>query len=211
MALGADGFRGIMSIVNPNGHPVDVIDDAFGIHRLAVDAALAAGTGLILHDGEFNVSGISASVKDDNVLVGAGVNGGGLLVSGAYNNGFFEVQRWIRVNAAGQLVTAPVSAVAPPNRASLDIETVTVVAAGTPVNGPNVAIPNGFCVAVTFRETQALAPIGYIATSAARAIVATTRTNLLKGSTRKYYITNVNLLWFDSDTAGAVFDINVET
>jgi hypothetical protein len=206
MALGADGFREIVSLVDPNGIPVTVIAAGGGIYRLAVDAALAAGSGFSLRDGNYANSGISASIKDDNVAPGPNPNDGGLLISGVQDvaPGVFT-QRWLRVNALGQLTPAET-----PNRPAVFFGSTTVLFAGTPVQCTNAVVPDGLAAVVVFRESQAGNPVGYIANSMANCLVAGNRTELLKGSTRKFYITNTNLLWFDATVNGSIFDVIVE-
>lgn len=96
------------------------------------------------------------------------------------------------------------------NRAALTFRTVPIAAAGTPQQGPDVSIPNGFAVVVVFRVTQAGAPNGFVANSLANTAVAASRTEMLKGDTRRFFVTNMNLLFFDSDTTDAVFELFVE-
>lgn len=97
------------------------------------------------------------------------------------------------------------------NRAAVTFRTVTVAVPGTPVQGPALAVPDGFAVGVKFRSTQvAVSPHGYVGNSAANVIVATTRAEMNKGEGWAFKITNMNLLWFDSDTAGAVFELVAE-
>lgn len=107
-------------------------------------------------------------------------------------------------------VSGAVSSVPTPNRAAWTARTVTVLTAATPVQGPNVAIPDGFSVAVIFRATQAGTPKGYMANSSANTAILASRTEMNKGDVRRLFVTNLNLLFFDTDTSGSIFDLVVE-
>jgi hypothetical protein len=117
------------------------------------------------------------------------------------------VQRHIRVNAAGELI---VESGEPTNEAAVTFQTVTVATAGTPVQAPSITVPDGYTLTVRFRATQAGSPIGYISDSAANVILSASRSEMQKGDAYAFQISNANLLWFDSDTNGAVFEIFVE-
>jgi len=103
-----------------------------------------------------------------------------------------------------------ITVAAVPNRAAWTAQTVTVAVPGTAVQGPNVPVPDGFSVAIVFRTTQLGNPQGYMGNSMANASNPSFNTQFLKGDTRRLFITNMDLLWFDSDTAGAVFELFVE-
>ena len=120
--------------------------------------------------------------------------------------GVGEAQFGIPVDiTGGTIIVIPTA-----NRAAVTMRSVTVIAAGTPVQGPNVSIPNGFAVLVLFRVTQTGAPIGFLANSLANTALPANRTEMLKGDTRRFFVTNMNLLFFDSDTTDAVFELFVE-
>lgn len=97
-----------------------------------------------------------------------------------------------------------------PNRNAVTFRTVTVVTSGTPVQGPNVAIPDSMALTVSFRVTQDGSPKGFVAASSADTATSTARDEILKGDVLKFNLNNMNLLWFDSDTDGAVFELNAE-
>ena len=135
----------------------------------------------------------------------------GIAISGLETaTGFLRIAR---VNAAGALITTgggggggtPV-----PNEAAVTFQTVTVAVPGTPVQGPNLPIPDGFGVVVKCRSAQAGAPIAYVGNGAATVIVSATRMELLKGESIGYKITNMDLLFFDSDTAGCIVELTAE-
>jgi hypothetical protein len=107
-------------------------------------------------------------------------------------------------------VTGTVAVLPTPNRAAWTARTVTVAAPGAAQQGPGVPIPDGFTVAVVFRATQTGAPKGYMANSAANTGLAASRTEMNKGDVRRLGVTNMNLLFFDADTAGAVFELVAE-
>lgn len=110
------------------------------------------------------------------------------------------------VDVSGGTITAAPT----PNRAAWTARTAEVVTAGTPVQGPDVAVPNGFSVAIIFRATQAGSPKGYMADSGANTALSASRTEMNKGDVRVLFVTNLNLLFFDTDTSGAVFDLVLE-
>ena len=96
------------------------------------------------------------------------------------------------------------------NKPNVVFKTVKILVPGTELQGPDVAIPDDFYVAVRVRSTLAAAPKGYVAASAADTADATKRAEFLKGEGTLLKITNMNLLWFDSDTADTVFELIAE-
>lgn len=111
----------------------------------------------------------------------------------------------VEATFTGPVVVAPLS-----NRGAWTSRTAVVAVPGTPVQGPDVAIPDGFSVLVEFRITQPDSPIGYVANSGANTALSANRKELVKGGAFTLYVTNMNLIFFDSDTAGAVFELTVE-
>tara|TARA_Y100000310_G_scaffold195167_1_gene195166 strand:- start:289 stop:660 length:372 start_codon:yes stop_codon:yes gene_type:complete len=121
--------------------------------------------------------------------------------------------RVCRVNAAGELIVAGGGGgggVPVPNEAAVTFQTVTVAVAGTPVQGPNLVVPDGFSVVIKNRSTQAASPIAFIGDSNAKVQVSTTRAELLRGECLAYYITNMNLIFCDSDTNGCIIEFTAE-
>ena len=98
----------------------------------------------------------------------------------------------------------------PTNEAAVTMLTVTVAVPGTPVQGPPVAIPDGFSVVVKNRSAQGGAPIVFVGNSNPSVQVATTRVELLKGESLAYFITSMDLLFFDSDVAGCIIELTAE-
>ena len=101
-------------------------------------------------------------------------------------------------------MTAPVL-----NRQGWTTQIVTVVTAGTPVQGPDVKIPHGFGIAISQRR-HAASPIGYVAKSSAAALVDATRKELRDGEGFVLFLTNMNLLWFDASASSTVFELTAE-
>lgn len=104
----------------------------------------------------------------------------------------------------------PVTITPGANRSAITFTTVTVNPAGTPVPGPNLVVPSGYSLMVRLRETLVGTPIGYVANSGANCAISANRNEVLKGSGFVLWITNANLLYFDSDTNGTIFELTVE-
>ena len=104
----------------------------------------------------------------------------------------------------------PVVVTPTPNKAAVTMQTVTVAVPGTPVQGPAVAIPDGFSVVVKNRSAQGGTPIVFVGNSNPSVQVATTRVELLKGESLAYFITSMDLLFFDSDVAGCIIELTAE-
>lgn len=95
------------------------------------------------------------------------------------------------------------------NKGGWTTRIVTVVTAGTPVQGPSVPIPDGFGIAVSQRR-HAASPTGYVANSSANAIDNTLRKELRDGEGFVLYIRNMNLIWFDASADSTVFELTAE-
>ncbi len=150
------------------------------------------------------------SVADDGTLPSSPPPAG-IAISGLETaTGFLRIAR---VNAAGALVTTgggggggtPV-----PNEAAVTFQTVTVAVPGTPVQGPNLTVPDGFGVVVKCRSSQPGSPVAYVGNGAGTVVVSATRMELLKGESIGYKITNMDLLFFDTDTAGCIIELTAE-
>jgi hypothetical protein len=78
--------------------------------------------------------------------------------------------------------------------------------AGIATQGPNQAVPDGFAVVIKNRSTS---PTGivFVANSLANCAIATARLELSKGESASFYITNMDLLFFqcELDTTVAEF------
>lgn len=105
----------------------------------------------------------------------------------------------------GAIVVTPT-----PNRSALTFRTVTIAAAGTPVQGPSVTIPDGFSLAVKNRITNAGAPTGYVANSGANTAVAASRTEMLKGEAFAMFEDNMDNFFFDATINGTIFELFAE-
>lgn len=111
----------------------------------------------------------------------------------------------VEAEITGSIVTSPT-----PNRPDWTARTVTVVTAGTPVQGPDVSIPNGFSVLIRQRVTQTGSRRLYVARTAANAGIAANRFEFSKGDGLRLFITNLNLLFFDTNTDGTIAELVVE-
>lgn len=97
-----------------------------------------------------------------------------------------------------------------PNRDGVTFRTVTVATAGDTPQGPDVEIPDGFALVAQMRVGQTVPRTGFTANSAANVGDATLRTNVPVGGVRKFYISNMNILFFGADTDGTIFELFVE-
>jgi hypothetical protein len=202
MPLPTNYHRKLVAISDENGILVDIVT-VDGVNRLAVETSAEIQIGAVeLDDGATDTR---ASIKGDGAAMSPAPNDGGLLISGRDDTG--PVQRHIRVNSSGALVTEENPA---PNEAAVTFQTVTVVVAGTPVNAPSIVIPDGYSLTVRFRTTQTGMPRGFISNSAANVVLSASRSEMLKGDAYAFQISNANLLWFDSNSAGAIFELIVE-
>lgn len=95
------------------------------------------------------------------------------------------------------------------NRQGVKFTTVTVVTAGTPVQGPDMTIPHGFALAIEQRA-HGVNRTGYVGSSAANVIVSGTRKEFRDGVGITLYITNANLLYFDASADATVFELWAE-
>lgn len=108
------------------------------------------------------------------------------------------------VTVDGQVSTQEV------NQTAFQVQTSTVVTAGTPVQGPSIAVPFSVAVAVQNDPNNGSNDILYIANSSANTAIPANRMELRRGQSIALYITNVNLLWFDSNSNGVDAKILVE-
>lgn len=97
-----------------------------------------------------------------------------------------------------------------PNRSAITFKGVTVVTAGTPVQGPDVPIPHGYTLAIRNRVTNPGTPIVYVANNAANTSNPAERNELGKGDVERFNITNMNLLWFDATANGIIAELVAE-
>ena len=97
-----------------------------------------------------------------------------------------------------------------PNQTAFQVQSITVTTAGTPVQGPSLAVPNTVAVAVQNPSTNPNNTVLYIANSSANALLAASRMELKRGESIALYISNVDLIWLDSNNSGAIAKILVE-
>jgi hypothetical protein len=109
------------------------------------------------------------------------------------------------------LDTNVVSAPGGANRTTFSPGQVTIVVANTPVQLPNIAIPNGFALTVRNSDANPAARIVFVADSAANALLAASRYRLVVTETISLRLTNANLVFVNSANAGVLVDFIVET
>lgn len=97
-----------------------------------------------------------------------------------------------------------------PNATAFTVSVSTVVTAGTPVNLPSVAVPDGRALVVVSDATNDVKKVVYVATSSANTALATARVTLSPGNSVKLYVTNADLVWIDSNGNGQKVDVIVE-
>ena len=106
-------------------------------------------------------------------------------------------------------VTGTVSANIP-NQTAFQVQTVTVVTAGSPVQGPSIPVPNTVAVALQNPSTNPNNTVLYVANSSANALLPASRIELKRGESVSLYISNTNLIWIDSSSNGATAKLLVE-
>jgi len=98
------------------------------------------------------------------------------------------------------------------NLNTFTVRNVTVTAAGTPVQGPTVTVPHGYALVARLQRGQAGSIIAYVAPSSDEASGATAgQRSLIQGNDAiQLWVTNMNALWIDSNTNGAIIELFVE-
>lgn len=86
------------------------------------------------------------------------------------------------------------------------IRRVSVITPGTAVPGPDIAIPKGYSCVVRQRH-NAGAPAGYVAFSESDVSSTQNRAELQNNDSMTVRVTNMNKIWFDSDTNNTEFEI----
>lgn len=99
-----------------------------------------------------------------------------------------------------------------PNLDSFTVRVVNVAAAGTPVQGPTVTVPDGFALVVRLTPKDAATPKGFVAASSAEASGATAdrRSTLQEGDSVSLLVTNMSAVWVDADENDVDFEFIVE-
>ena len=91
-----------------------------------------------------------------------------------------------------------------------NIQTVTVSTAGTPVEGPDVAVPKGYVCSVRQRY-HATDRTGYVGFSEQGVKLSAARIELRNQVSVDFRrVRNMSELWFDADTASTVFELVAE-
>lgn len=82
--------------------------------------------------------------------------------------------------------------------------------AGIATQGPNQAVPDGFAVVIKNRSTIPGNGILFVANSLANCAVSTARLELSKGESASFYLTNMNLLFFQPEFDSTVAEFYSE-
>ncbi len=91
------------------------------------------------------------------------------------------------------------------------VRRIEVVTAGTPVQGPNVPIPNGVACRIRMPPGQAQAPLGYAGRTPAAVRDPNSRVTLIEdGNPVPVQITNMNMIWVDANTANTFLELIAE-
>ena len=86
------------------------------------------------------------------------------------------------------------------------IRRVEVVTAGTPVQGPSIAIPVGITTVIRQRRSTGTRN-GYVAVNEHDVTNTSLRTESQNGDVIGLRVSNWNKLWFDADTSGTEFEL----
>jgi hypothetical protein len=103
----------------------------------------------------------------------------------------------------------------PPRRSTAEgideflVRRVRVVTVGTPVQGPDIAIPKGYDVVIRMRR-HAGTPNGYVSGSAGAVRSTESRVELRDNDSITVRLSNMKEAWFDADTATTDFEMIVE-
>ena len=97
-----------------------------------------------------------------------------------------------------------------PNPSAFEAQVVTVTTAGTPVNLPNLPIPDGATLSVRALRSNGRNGIIYLANSSTNTGSATNRVELRRGEFVNLKISNANLVWIDANNNGLGVEILVE-
>ncbi len=82
--------------------------------------------------------------------------------------------------------------------------------AGVATQGPNIVLPDGFAVVIKNRSTVPGNGILFVANSLANCAVSTARLELSKGESASFYLTNMNLLFFQPEFDSTVAEFYSE-
>jgi hypothetical protein len=72
--------------------------------------------------------------------------------------------------------------------------------------GPDITVPPGFSVGVRLSLENAGSPIGYVGAASESPLAAGTRERVTKGEVTPYFVSNMNQIAVNSNTAGAIFE-----
>ena len=94
--------------------------------------------------------------------------------------------------------------------AAANIQTVTVSTVGTPVEGPDVAVPRGYVCSVRqrYHATDRTGYVGFSERDVKNSLTRIELRNQVSVDFRR--VRNMSELWFDSDTASTIFELVAE-
>lgn len=96
-----------------------------------------------------------------------------------------------------------------PNNPTFKAQVVTVPAAGTPVNLPNIPIPDGVDLTIRAKATNGKNLI-FVSDSSANAALPAARLTLAAGESVGLAVQNANAVWIDGSLNGVSVEIMVE-
>lgn len=96
------------------------------------------------------------------------------------------------------------------NQAAWQVQSITVVTAGTPVQGPSVAVPHQVSTSILNPSTNGATDVLFVANSSANTAIPNSRVALRRGESLALNITNTDLVWVDSNNNNVVAKFIVE-
>ena len=85
-----------------------------------------------------------------------------------------------------------------PNKATFTVQVVNIPTAGTPVQLPALAVPNGFSVLVGSELSNSNNQRVYVSDSSANALLTTARATLAPGNTVRLFVDDVSDVWVNA-------------
>ena len=98
-----------------------------------------------------------------------------------------------------------------PNLAAFTVETAQIAVINTPVQLPNIPIPDGVEVTIRSALTNAFSTLIFVANSSLNALDPLKRVQLRPGTGVELKINNTNLVWISSAVVGAKVEIIFES
>jgi len=92
----------------------------------------------------------------------------------------------------------------------LFVRAIEVVTAGEVYRGPDVVVPEGWTVTVRLRPHATASPTGYVGGTSGDVGGTLTRVEMAEGDTMDANVSNLENLYFGSDTNNTFFELIVE-